>query len=428
MKGRLLRVLGAGFGLAVIVGATIGGEILKLPGAVAAALPSRGLYLAAWASGGLYALLCAGSFAELGTRIPRSGGLTTFADAGLGPFAGFVVGWGDFLASAFTVSAYAMVVGELGTGLGLPGSPRAWAMGAVGLLALLQGPGVRWGSLFQDGTSLLKGLLLLVLAAGGLALAPIAPSPAPAPTLGLLPFLGAMQLVIFAYDNYYGAVYFGEEYQDPARQVPRALFGGVAIVTGVYVALAWGMAQGLPREVLTNAALPGAELGRRLGGVAGWKAVEGLMLLSLLSAMNATCLIASRVLYALGSEGLAGRHAADVNEGGTPTTGLAVTLVLAFAGLLLPSFEKAIEFMSPFVLVNYGLCFLSLLALRRQEPEAPGIFRVPGFPWTTGLSLAGSGLLLAGALAKAPKLAGGSLAMLALAWPLYHAVRRAHRA
>ena len=42
VKGHLLRILGAGFGLAVILGATVGGEILRLPGAVARALTGYG--------------------------------------------------------------------------------------------------------------------------------------------------------------------------------------------------------------------------------------------------------------------------------------------------------------------------------------------------------------------------------------------------
>ena len=51
MKSHLLRILGAGFGLAVILGAAVGGEILRLPGAVAQLLPSPGLFFLAWAGG-----------------------------------------------------------------------------------------------------------------------------------------------------------------------------------------------------------------------------------------------------------------------------------------------------------------------------------------------------------------------------------------
>ena len=72
-RGRLLPILGVGFGLAVIVGNTIGAGILRAPGSVAANLPDVWLFLAAWAAGGLYALLGAIQLSELGATISRSG-------------------------------------------------------------------------------------------------------------------------------------------------------------------------------------------------------------------------------------------------------------------------------------------------------------------------------------------------------------------
>lgn len=70
-RRHLLRVLGVGFGLAVIIGNTISAGILRTPGEVAAHLPNVWLFLGVWMAGGLYALLGAISLAELGTSIPR---------------------------------------------------------------------------------------------------------------------------------------------------------------------------------------------------------------------------------------------------------------------------------------------------------------------------------------------------------------------
>ena len=55
--GRLLQLLGVGFGVAVTIGTTIGAGIFRAPGEVAAQLPTTPLFLAAWAVGGVYALL-----------------------------------------------------------------------------------------------------------------------------------------------------------------------------------------------------------------------------------------------------------------------------------------------------------------------------------------------------------------------------------
>ncbi len=70
----LRRVLGFGFGLAVIVGATLGIGILRTPGLVAGQISSPAGILAVWIVGGLYTLIGASCFSELGTMLPDEGG------------------------------------------------------------------------------------------------------------------------------------------------------------------------------------------------------------------------------------------------------------------------------------------------------------------------------------------------------------------
>jgi APA family basic amino acid/polyamine antiporter len=97
--GSLLRVLGLAFGLAVLVGNTIGMGILRTPGEVAARVPSVPLFMAVWLAGALYALLGALSVAELAAMRPRSGGLYPLVHDALGSYPGFIVGWTDWLAT-----------------------------------------------------------------------------------------------------------------------------------------------------------------------------------------------------------------------------------------------------------------------------------------------------------------------------------------
>src|SRR6266700_1924648 len=94
-RGRLHRLLGVSFGVAVAVGNTIGSGILKAPGEIAGLLPTPALFIGVWAAGGLYAFLSALCIAELGTMIPRAGGQYAFARRALGGYAGLVVGISD---------------------------------------------------------------------------------------------------------------------------------------------------------------------------------------------------------------------------------------------------------------------------------------------------------------------------------------------
>src|SRR5437763_6782653 len=98
-RGRLLQILGFGFGIRVIVGKTIGVGMLRTPGDVATQLPSRGLFIAVWIAGGFLTFRAAINITELGTMLPYSGGHYTFARHALGEYPGFVIGWTDWLST-----------------------------------------------------------------------------------------------------------------------------------------------------------------------------------------------------------------------------------------------------------------------------------------------------------------------------------------
>jgi len=112
IRGRLLQVLGVWFGIAAAIGNTIAAGIVRTPGDIAKLLPNPWLFLGVWILGGMYALLGASSLAELGAAIPRSGGQYNFSRRGIGEYAGFLVGWSDWLSTCGTTAAVAIVIGE----------------------------------------------------------------------------------------------------------------------------------------------------------------------------------------------------------------------------------------------------------------------------------------------------------------------------
>jgi basic amino acid/polyamine antiporter, APA family len=235
----LLRVLGVTFGLAVIIGNTIGAGILRTPGQVAEQLPSPGLYLAVWIAGGVYAMLGAVSLAELGAMVPRSGGLYVFSRRALGPYAGFLVGWNDWAATCGSAAAVAMVLGEY-TGALIPaleGRAVPVAMAVTIGFAALQWRGIRTAGTAQTVTSAAKAVVLLALVAVCLLLPRVSPpsqavaAAVPQGAALLAAVIVALQGVIYTYDGWTGVIYFSGEVRDPGRDIPRAMLGGVLAVT-----------------------------------------------------------------------------------------------------------------------------------------------------------------------------------------------------
>src|SRR5262245_27157276 len=239
-QGHLLRVLGITFGLAVTIGGTIGMGILRTPGDIATQLPTPTLFIGIWIVGGLYALLGAISIAELGAMIPRSGGFYVFAHRALGNYAGFIVGWSDWMSTCATLAVISMVVGEY-TGALVPAvatKPKAIALMVVLLFALLQWRGIRWGSFTQNLTSLLKVLVFVAFVVFAFLHEPAARDTTTASTKhGFALFAAiilALQGVLYTYDGWYGICYFGGEIRDPKRDVTRSMFGGVLSVIAIY--------------------------------------------------------------------------------------------------------------------------------------------------------------------------------------------------
>src|SRR5262249_35861494 len=130
----LIRILGVGFGLAVIVGSTIGIGILRTPGLVAGQLPTRAAILAVWIVGGLYTLVGAACLAELGTMLPAAGGYYVYARRAFGDTAGFAVGWSDWITYCGVLGYVSIAMGEF-TGLLVP--PLAGYERAIAMLALI---------------------------------------------------------------------------------------------------------------------------------------------------------------------------------------------------------------------------------------------------------------------------------------------------
>src|SRR3989441_11383051 len=171
---QLRRSLGLVDGLAMVVGIMVGSGIFRTPGLVAAYLGRPSLTFVAWILGGVVALLGALCFAELSTRHPAAGGKYVYVREAFGPRAGFVVGWGEALATyPVAIAAIAVVAGEYVERLaGLaPGSAR-WA--GVGLAALFTGVNLagvasgRWVQNLATGAKVLvlAGVAALAFAAG----------------------------------------------------------------------------------------------------------------------------------------------------------------------------------------------------------------------------------------------------------------------
>jgi APA family basic amino acid/polyamine antiporter len=232
----------------------------------------------------------------------------------------------------------------------------------------------------------------------------------------------ALQAVIFTYDGWTGPLYFGEEVRNPGRGIPRAMILGVLVVILIYVLLNVGLIRVLGIDRMAGDPFVAATAGKALFGERGDLVIRLLVLVSILSGINACLLMAPRVVLAMGRDRLLPAGFETVNPGGTPTVGHWASAGVAMGFIVTGTFNTVIALCAFFFVASYTLSFLSVFALRRKEPDTPRPYRVPGFPFTTGLAVLGSVAFLAGSVVTDWGNSWRSLLLLALSYPVYRLI------
>jgi APA family basic amino acid/polyamine antiporter len=414
----LIRILGVGFGLAVIVGSTIGIGILRTPGLVAGQLADRTAILAVWIVGGLYTLVGAACLAELGTMLPEAGGYYVYARRAFGQTAGFAVGWTDWITYCAVLGYVSIAIGEF-TALLLPslaGYEKAVSMLALAALAALQLAGLRVSSRFQEITTVVKCGAFLTVVVAAMVIAPAVPAPSalasqPSSFSGLIV---ALQSVVITYGGWQSGLYFAEEDRDPDRNLPRSMIGGVAAVIVVYLLVNLALLSVLPLAELARSTLPAADAAQILLGRRGREIITILSIVSLPPMLNAILMIGTRILFAMGRDNLLWRRAASVTARGTPAAAMLATTLVALALVATGTFQRLVAVVAFYLAANYLVCCLALIVLRWREPDRARPFRAWGYPWSAAVVLAGAAAFLVGAAAGDAINAAGALALLGL--------------
>lgn len=409
------------FGVAVVIGAGIFTLTARTAGDMAGPSVALAFVLAAIACA--LAALC---YAEFASAVPVAGSAYTFSYATFGEFIAWIIGWDlvlEFAVGAAVVgkgwSAYLQVV--LGYVFGKDFTTTATVFGLkvdwgalllVIVLSALLAAGTKLSSRFSLVITGIKVAVVLFVIFYGLSFVkgenytPFIPDAAPATagtasgvdqslfsvlaggassTYGIFGLLAAASLVFFAFIGFDIVATTAEETKNPQRAVPRGIFGSLAIVTVLYVAVSLvvvGMqsytqlateADPVGRKTLASAfAYNGQDWAAQLisvGALAGLTTVVMVMLLG-----------QTRVMFAMSRDGLLPTGIAKTGKRGTPAR--ATFIVAVVVGIAATFFEAGeLEEM-----VNVGTLFAFILVsagvwvLRKTRPDLKRGFRVPWVP------------------------------------------------
>jgi amino acid transporter/nucleotide-binding universal stress UspA family protein len=368
-------------------GTMIGAGIFILPGLAAeGAGPASSI---SFGIAGFVAFLAALSLAELATGMPIAGGSYHYVNRALGGLFGSIVGWGMWTGLMFASAFYMIGFGQYIV-VPLPfldGRALIVLIGLVGLAAII---GLNYyGTDESSGAQnlMIGAELVVVLAYVAVGVFFVEPGNlaefAPTGPTGIVATTGT---VFVTYLGFEIIATVAGEIEDPGRLIPLTMVLSVVSVTLLYVVIMLVSTGVVPYQQLGESFVPVSDVAAiTMGGAIGVAAVTVAAAVAAISSSNSSILAASRVIYAMGRDGLmsdrlnvthdrfATPHRAIIATGG-------VTGLLVLAGLQVAEIVALLAQVASFsFLVTYALVHIALVVFRRVDPEPyDPEFEMPG--------------------------------------------------
>jgi basic amino acid/polyamine antiporter, APA family len=432
----------------LIIGSMIGSGIFIVSADMARALKSPGLLLVAWGISAVMTILAALSYGELAAAMPHAGGQYVFLREAFGPLFGFLYGWTSFLVIQTGTIAAVVVAFSKFFGLFVPWVsasrvlvplPFGYRLSSQHLVAILvlvfltwvNCRGLREGATVQNIFTVTKvgGLLALLI------LGFVLPSPAaavganPEPffpdsiNLALLAILGgALVGSLFASDAWNNVTFTGSEVVNPRRNLPLSLFLGTGIVSLIYICTNIVYLKVLPLSAIASAPEDrvGSLAAQSLMGPWGMTFITLAILVATFGCANGLILAGARVYYAMASDGLFFKRAADVSpRTHTPIFSLLIQSIWASILVMSGTYSDLLDYVIFAALLFYVLTVFGLFVLRKKRPDLERPYKAFGYPLLPGLYILMASLVMLDLLWVKPRFTWPGLIIVLTGVPVY---------
>ncbi len=486
---KLVRGLGLLDATMIVIGSMIGSGIFITSAESTRLVAAPGWLLLAWTVAGLMTITGALCCAELAAALPQAGGQYVFLRQAFGRAIGFLYGWTLFLViQTGTIAAVAIAFAKF-TGVFFPAiatenylvrpihvfgsyaislsTEQALAVALIALLTWVNTRGLEAGKRVQNiftlaKTAALIGLIVLGLSLGWKATSAarasawwnpwangwtpslVEPSLTVAGGLALVMIFGkAMVGPLFAQTAWNNVTFTGSEVREPGRTLPRSLLIGCGVVVVLYVlanlayvaTLSLGEIAHAPQNRVAVAAM------RALFGGVGASAMAAAIMISTFGCNNGLILAGARVYYAMAQDGLFFEKISRLNAKRVPAAALVAQGIWA-ALLTLPRtvnvdangvtrygnvYTQLLEYIVSADLVFYALLVVTLIVLRKKNPELPRPYRTWGYPLVPLVSVTLASLLIFDLAWLAPTTSGIGIAIVFSGFPAFLLWNRARR-
>jgi APA family basic amino acid/polyamine antiporter len=450
--------------MSLVVGIVIGTGVFLKAAVMAQAVRTPFLVLAAWVCAGVLSLAGALVYAELGALLPQAGGEYVYLRESYGDALAFLFGWMRMtVASTGTIASLAVGFSTFLSAL-IPfntiwtqrsfvwfgqaiswqfGKQQALAVALILFISAINSVGVSVGGRIQ---SLVTGVKLfgIVVIVGGVFLFShglhfsnlVASKDAPQWWFGISSFGTAMLAALWAYDGWNQMPMVAGEVQQPERNVPRALIGGMVIMIFLYTIVNLAYFLVLPvREIATSSstlyrdAVPvAAKAAQTFLGTLGGRLVSIIFLVSTLGSLQGSVLTCARVPYAMAKDGLFFSPFGVLSKSAhTPVFSIAMQAIWASVLALSGTFDQLTDYTIFSSWIFYALVTSSVFVLRRKMPNVVRPYRTLGYPFMPIVFIGVACWLTWNTLQTRPLESLTGIIIIAMGLPLYLYFRRIRR-
>lgn len=381
----------------IVVGLVIGMGIFRTAATSAKDAIEPSVYFTAWLLGGFVALCGALTYAEIGSRYPVTGGYYKVFSYAYHPSIAFAINCIILISNAASLSAVALIGSGYITKL-FPGT--AWtdidkaliSCGAIIVFYVINLMGLRMSSRAQNILMLIKISMILVLilaiffphhdlAQTTTALAPAAA----APSMSWIQSLGVSLIAVsFTYGGYQQTINFGNEVDKPAKNIPRGIFIGIAIIISLYLLVNLSYYTIVGFDQMKGEREIAYVVINKTFGKSGADLLSFFLFFGVLAYVNALLMSNPRVMYAMSGEGVLPKVFSKQNPKNDVLT-VSLTVFAAMCIIILffaQTFEKILNF--TIFLDCFGMVASSatIFKLRKQTKhlDGTGIYKMKFYP------------------------------------------------
>jgi APA family basic amino acid/polyamine antiporter len=411
----LAKRIGFWSATSIVIGSIIGSGVFMKPSSMAAQLSSPVWLTIVWVIAGLFSLLGALIFAELGTMMPETGGLYAYFRRMFGEFIAFLYGWAAFsVINTAAVAAISFVCAEYADYfLHLPRfdpateQAVAWHIPFIGDLHPLENFGVKLlavflvllftainyisvkgGNAFQVISTFIKIAVIAALIIGiffsgqgstdHFTQAEHPPSDGWQLVSGII---AAMTGAFYAYDGWINVTFVAGEIKQPQKNIPKSLILGVLVCITIYVLVNQAYLYALPVERVAVSSLVAADAIGVVAGKTSEAIIAAMIVICTLGAINGNLMATCRVTYAMGQDKVFSIWAGKTHKRfQSPGNALWLHAIWTSAFIITGSFDLLADMFVFIAWIAYCAAALGIFLLRKKMPDHPRPYKVWGHP------------------------------------------------